>query len=190
MALDGAGERVEMFGALRRGEFPPRRKRRACRRDGRIDITALRVIGRTRLDWTPPAARSPQQGAPKPKERRKVWIDPATGWRDVPVDQDMPMSPTVRKTEPIIRQVFIGRGPDIASDLDFERKLYVIRKRSFNEIRCSTMDGSAYWYVCSLSSRTLVYKGLLLADQIKGFYHDLSHESMVSAFALVHQCRP
>lgn len=52
---------------------------------GRIDITALRVIGRTRLDWTPPAARSPQQGSPKPKETRKVWIDPATGWRDVPV---------------------------------------------------------------------------------------------------------
>ena len=52
---------------------------------GRIDITALRVIGRTRLDWTPPAARAPQQGEPKPKETRKVWIDPATGWRDVPV---------------------------------------------------------------------------------------------------------
>ena len=52
---------------------------------GRIDITALRVIGRTRLDWTPPAARSPQQGTPKPKETRKVWIDPGIGWRDLPV---------------------------------------------------------------------------------------------------------
>ena len=69
---------------------------------GRIDITALRVIGRTRLDWTPPAARSPQQGAPKPKERRKVWIDPATGWRDVPVYDGADLRPGCVLTGPLL----------------------------------------------------------------------------------------
>ena len=69
---------------------------------GRIDITALRVIGRTRLDWTPPAARSPQQGAPKPKERRKVWIDPATGWRDVPVYDGADLWPGCVLTGPLL----------------------------------------------------------------------------------------
>ena len=69
---------------------------------GRIDITALRVIGRTPLDWTPPAARSPQQGAPKPKERRKVWIDPATGWRDVPVYDGADLRPGCVLTGPLL----------------------------------------------------------------------------------------
>lgn len=52
---------------------------------GRIDITALRIVGRGRLDWTPAAARSPQSAPPKPRETRKVWIDPTHGWREVPV---------------------------------------------------------------------------------------------------------
>ena len=69
---------------------------------GRIDITALRVIGQTPLDWTPPAARSPQQGAPKPKERRKVWIDPATGWRDVPVYDGADLRPGCVLTGPLL----------------------------------------------------------------------------------------
>jgi N-methylhydantoinase A len=60
---------------------------------GRIEITALRVIGRTPLDWTPPAARQPQTAPPVPRETRAVWIDPEHGWRDVPVHDGAELRP-------------------------------------------------------------------------------------------------
>ena len=69
---------------------------------GRIDITALRVIGRSRLDWTPPAARSPQVGAPTPREVRKVWIDPAHGWREVPIYDGADLRPGCRLDGPLL----------------------------------------------------------------------------------------
>ena len=69
---------------------------------GRIEITALRVVGRGRLDWTPPAVRPPQQGTPKPRETRKVWIDPATGWRDVPVYDGADLAPGCKLKGPLL----------------------------------------------------------------------------------------
>jgi N-methylhydantoinase A len=69
---------------------------------GRIDITALRVVGRGRLDWTPPAARSPQAAPPKPRERRKVWIDPAHGWRDVPIYDGADLRPGCKLDGPLL----------------------------------------------------------------------------------------
>ena len=69
---------------------------------------------------------------------------------------------TARSCEPFMRQVFIRRNPDIADELEFERKLYVIRKRAYNEIRTSTLAGAEYWYIVSLSCKTIVYKGMLL----------------------------
>jgi N-methylhydantoinase A len=69
---------------------------------GRIDITALRVVGRGRLDWTPPAARSPQAAPPKPRERRKVWIDPAHGWRDLPVYDGADLRPGCKLEGPLL----------------------------------------------------------------------------------------
>ena len=69
---------------------------------GRIDITALRVVGRGRLDWTPPAARSPQATPPKPRERRKVWIDPAHGWRDVPIYDGADLRPGCKLDGPLL----------------------------------------------------------------------------------------
>ena len=69
---------------------------------GRIEITALRVVGRGRLDWTPPAVRPPQQGTPKPRETRKVWIDPATGWRDVPVYDGADLAPDCKLKGPLL----------------------------------------------------------------------------------------
>jgi N-methylhydantoinase A len=69
---------------------------------GRIDITALRVVGRGRLDWTPPAARSPQETAPKPRETRKVWIDPAHGWRDVPIYDGADLRPGCKLAGPLL----------------------------------------------------------------------------------------
>lgn len=69
---------------------------------GRIEITALRVVGRGRLDWTPPAVRPPQRGTPGPRETRKVWIDPATGWRDVPVYDGADLAPGCKLRGPLL----------------------------------------------------------------------------------------
>ncbi|AOW12260.1 glutamate synthase subunit alpha [Hydrogenophaga crassostreae] len=109
------------------------------------------------------------------------------GWRDVPVNRDMPMSPTVRKKEPIIRQVFIGRGNDVIVQDALERKLYVIRKTCSGNIQRLKLTHSKEYYVVSMSSRTVVYKGLLLADQVGTYFNDLQDPRCVSALGLVHQ---
>ena len=88
------------------------------------------------------------------------------GWRDVPVNRDMPMSPTVRLKEPILKQIFIGRGNDVIVQDALERKLYVIRKTASAAIQNLHLTHSKEYYVPSMSSRTVVYKGLLLADQV------------------------
>ena len=109
------------------------------------------------------------------------------GWRDVPVDHAMPMSPTVKAKEPVIRQIFIGRGPDIMVTDALERKLYVIRKSSGHAIQALNLIHGKEFFVPSMSARTIVYKGLLLADQVGVYYKDLQDERCVSALALVHQ---
>jgi len=109
------------------------------------------------------------------------------GWRDVPVSRTMPMSPTVKQTEPVIRQVFVGRGPDVFVTDALERKLYIIRRRATNAIKALKLDHSKEFYVNSFSARTVVYKGLLLADQVGEYYLDLQDPRCVSALALVHQ---
>ena len=92
------------------------------------------------------------------------------GWRDVPVDTEMPMSPTVRQKEPIIRQIFIGRGPDVIVPDALERKLYVIRKTASSAIQRLKLTHSHEYYVPCMSCRTIIYKGLLLADQVGRYY--------------------
>ena len=109
------------------------------------------------------------------------------GWRDVPVDMAMPMSPTVRDKEPVIRQIFIGRGPDIMVTDALERKLYVIRKSSGHAIQALNLIHGKEFFVPSMSARTVVYKGLLLADQVGVYYKDLQDPRCISALALVHQ---
>ena len=109
------------------------------------------------------------------------------GWRDVPVDREMPMSPAVRAKEPVIRQVFIGRGPDVIVPDALERKLYVIRKTASAAIQALRLTHSREYYVPSMSCRTVIYKGLLLADQVGRYYMDLRDPRVVSALALVHQ---
>jgi len=109
------------------------------------------------------------------------------GWRDVPVNCDMPMSPTVRAKEPVIRQVFIGRGPDVFVTDALERKLYIIRRRAANAIKSLKLKHGQEFYVPSLSARTVNYKGLLLADQVGVYYLDLQDKRTTSALALVHQ---
>ena len=109
------------------------------------------------------------------------------GWRDVPVDVDMPMSPTVRDKEPVIRQIFIGRGQDIMVTDALERKLFVIRKSSGHAIQALNLLHGKEFFVPSMSARTVVYKGLLLADQVGVYYKDLQDIRCMSALALVHQ---
>jgi glutamate synthase domain-containing protein 2/glutamate synthase domain-containing protein 1/glutamate synthase domain-containing protein 3 len=109
------------------------------------------------------------------------------GWRDVPVDPELPMSTAARAKEPVIRQVFIGRGHDILVPDALERKLYVIRKTASLKISRLKLTHGAEYYVPSMSCRTVIYKGLLLADQVGKYYLDLQDERVVSALALVHQ---
>ena len=107
------------------------------------------------------------------------------GWRTVPTN-NAALGETARSCEPAIRQVFIGRSPELTDPMAFERKLYVIRKRAHNEIRTSTMDGAEFWYLCSLSYKTFVYKGMLLTTQLEGYFPDLLQPAMETALALVH----
>ena len=107
------------------------------------------------------------------------------GARTVPVDNSM-LGETARQSEPFIRQVFIERGADTPDEAAFERKLYVIRKRAYNEIRVSTVGGAEYWYVASLSHKTLVYKGMLTTMQLDQYFPDLRDPRMETAIALVH----
>ena len=109
------------------------------------------------------------------------------GWRDVPVNRDMPMSPTVKAMEPMIRQIFIGRGPDVMVTEALERKLYVVRRRSANAIGALKLKHAKEFYMVSCSARTVNYKGLLLADQVGEYYPDLLDKRAVSALSLVHQ---
>lgn len=108
------------------------------------------------------------------------------GWRDVPVD-NQELGETAKQVEPFIRQVFIGRGADCFDQDAFERKLFVIRKQIENAVRDSDLKDGNTFYVPSLSTRTLVYKGMLLANQVGPYYPDLNDELMQSALALVHQ---
>jgi len=107
------------------------------------------------------------------------------GWRDVPVDNSE-LGESVLPTEPVVRQVFVACGDNCADQDAFERRLFVIRKRMDNEIRATGYDKTAY-YVASLSSRTVNYKGMLLAAQVGNYYLDLKDERFESALALVHQ---
>ncbi len=108
------------------------------------------------------------------------------GWRDVPVDNAM-LSDVVKAMEPVHRQVFIGRSPRVATDDAFERRLYVIRKRLSNLIVFGGDPHTEGFYVVSMSCRTVVYKGMFLAWQLRAYYRDLRDERVESALALVHQ---
>jgi glutamate synthase (NADPH/NADH) large chain len=108
------------------------------------------------------------------------------GWRDVPVDSAV-LGESVRPIEPVIRQVFVGRGEHCPDQAAFERKLFIIRKQIDKAIRDLKLTQGKMFYIPSFSSRTLVYKGMLLASQVGDYYADLRDDSMVSALALVHQ---
>jgi glutamate synthase domain-containing protein 2/glutamate synthase domain-containing protein 1/glutamate synthase domain-containing protein 3 len=108
------------------------------------------------------------------------------GWRRVPAVSEA-LGELARQLEPVIFQIFIGRGPGVDSQAHFERRLFVIRKVIEKLVRESQLTEASYFHIPSLSSQTLVYKGMLLADQIEAYYSDLADPDMASALAIVHQ---
>jgi glutamate synthase (ferredoxin) len=108
------------------------------------------------------------------------------GWRDIPTDNSS-LGNTAKAAEPFMMQVFVGRNPALKDELAFERKLYVIRKLAEQAIRYGgKIAGGKWFYVPSLSCKTLIYKGMLMPEQVEKYYPDLRNNAMKSALALVH----
>ena len=107
------------------------------------------------------------------------------GWRDTPVNVDA-IGRVARASQPYIEQIFIGAAAGMTDD-HLERKLYVVRKRAEAEIAASNLQDKGFFYIPSLSARTIIYKGLLLAPQIAEFYNELLDPEAKSALCLVHQ---
>ena len=108
------------------------------------------------------------------------------GWREVPVDNSS-LGKTAVEAEPFMAQFFVSRAAAIKTDMDFERKLYVIRKVAEQRIRyADKIDGGKWFYVSSLSARTIIYKGMLMSEQVEKYYADLRNPAVTTAMALVH----
>lgn len=108
------------------------------------------------------------------------------GWREVPVDNTT-IGRVSRSAEPLIRQVFIGVGEDVKDTVQFERRLYCVRKLAANAVRAAgfNQDNESF-YICSLSCKTFIYKGQLMAPQVETYYLDIKDPDMDSALALAH----
>ena len=108
------------------------------------------------------------------------------GWRNVPVNNSS-LGKTAVSAEPFMAQVFVGRNSSLKDEAAFERKLYVIRKVAEQRIRYGNIfTGGKWFYVSSLSARTLTYKGMLMSEQVEKYYDDLRNPAVTTAIALVH----
>jgi glutamate synthase (ferredoxin) len=107
------------------------------------------------------------------------------GWRDVPVRSEI-LGKASAACEPCMRQFFVARGDACEAGLAFERKLYIVRRIATHRIRYTGQDEDALFYISSLSSRTMTYKGMLTTEQLEDYFPDLSSEKMDSALALTH----
>lgn len=107
------------------------------------------------------------------------------GWRAVPVDNS-DLGKAARESEPVVEQIFIARNPALKDTMAFERKLFVIRKTMEHKVKDSELKQKSFFYIASLSSRTLVFKGMFTPEQVELFYKDLADSSIESAIALVH----
>jgi glutamate synthase domain-containing protein 1 len=109
------------------------------------------------------------------------------GWRDTPVN-GIVIGREARASQPYIEQLFLGKPEEMDLDEDaFERLLYRVRRRTENEMADSEIEGKEDFYIPSLSCRTIVYKGLMLAPQIEKFYYELANPLVKSALCLIHQ---
>jgi glutamate synthase domain-containing protein 1 len=109
------------------------------------------------------------------------------GWRDVPVD-GWNVGPKPKRSEPKIRQVFVGMGNTFLSQAEFERRLYLVRQVAENSIEFGDLPAQARedFYICSLSINRLVYKGMLTANQLRQYFRDLQDSNFASPLAMVH----
>ena len=108
------------------------------------------------------------------------------GWRDVPTDNST-LGKTAVAAEPFMAQVFIGHNASVKDEAAFERQLYVLRKVAEQKIRYGDqINGGKWFYVSSLSARTIIYKGMLMSEQVEKYYSDLRDEAVITALALVH----
>ena len=110
---------------------------------------------------------------------------PFLGWRTVPVDNSM-LGKASAACEPLMRQAFIGRSADMTDVMKFERKLYVINRVASHRVRNSDLKGRERFYISSMSSRTMIYKGMLTTEQLGPYFLDLADPKMDSAMALTH----
>ncbi len=174
LAGDGAGILIQMPDAFLRKEAAARQ----------ITLPALGeyAVGMVFLPQDPAARTACEQILTQcATEEGQIVL----GWRDVPTDNHG-LGESVRLVEPVIRQLFLARGPQCPDQDAFERKLFVLRKRAEHLVAKQGI-GRTQFYLPSLSSRTLIYKGMLLANQVGQYYGDLNDPTMVSALALVHQ---
>ncbi|MCX7717289.1 MAG: glutamate synthase large subunit [Candidatus Sumerlaeaceae bacterium] len=133
-------------------------------------------------------SRDPEERAVSERVLEQIVIESGEqvlGWRDVPVQPET-IGEVARSCMPAIRQIFIRRCGQFADDEAWERKLYLIRKWANKRFKEEEIPGHEIYYACSMSSRTIIYKGMLIADQIDAFYPDLRNPDYTSALALVH----
>jgi len=107
------------------------------------------------------------------------------GWRNIPVDDSI-IGKAAQITQPVFKHIFIGCPPEIKEELEFERILYLARKKIENLVRHSKLKQKTSFYISNLSCRTLSYKGLLMSTQLKDFFLDLKDKELKSSFSLIH----
>ncbi|MBM3565160.1 MAG: glutamate synthase subunit alpha, partial [Alphaproteobacteria bacterium] len=175
LAGDGAGILIQIPDRLFREELAKRKVRLPAPGDYAVGMVFLPRDARGRKACEQAFERTAK------REGQKV-----LGWRDVPVEPGC-LGESVKPNAPVIRQVFVARGPKTRGQDAFERKLFVIRKQAHHAIWDKKVKNAEPFYFCSLSSRTIVYKGMMLAPNLGRFYRDLLDPRAESALALVHQ---
>ena len=108
------------------------------------------------------------------------------GWRDVPVN-DQHQGAIAKRSEPKIKQIFVGKNNQVFTDLQFNAKIYAARKIAEHKIINSRLEESGQFYLPSFSATTIIYKGLLIPEDIRNYYEDLSDPDFITRLALVHQ---
>jgi len=169
---DGAGILIQMPDAFLRTVCP----------ELGIDLPAPGDYGVAMLFTSPDAT---ERSAAKHVFKRIITEEgvEVIGWRDVPTDNSL-LGETAKAGEPVMRQIFFKRPASCADEDAFNRKLYLVKQRAIHEIRDKGVD--PYWYLASMSTRTMVYKGMLMPAQLDQYYPDLRDPAMETAIAVVH----
>ncbi|MGE9291274.1 MAG: glutamate synthase large subunit, partial [Puniceicoccales bacterium] len=165
-------------------QIPDKFLRKVCRSEGGFDLPAEGDYGAGFVFLS----QDPEERAEEEKTIEEIVKEEGfsfLGWRDVPVRSGI-LGKASADCEPFMRQFFVGRGDVVERGLPFERKLYLIRRIAAHRILYRGEDENSMYYVSSLSSRTMVYKGMLTTGQLQEYFPDLSDESMESAMALTH----